>query len=345
MIFYFQECTIIFDDAAPISRLPSSATTILPETEAAASAPLATIQSLTAALGITPAAAVVTETNGGHKDEAPSPIVHDLTPVTSSSPKEKVNTSSDDLAEAASKISLLNPTQFKPFPTLPDHLPDILQSDELSTEETGNDEPSAEDDGNESDDEGESDDKEGGEYEESEYEDASVPKLESLGGNDHREKDFISGNSSPSREVATILSTDEQRFEDVSSNDKTLQDSPSPEFSQSSIRYPANSTSVTSPSSHTIGIALNSSSGTIFPNPPALPTNPTSVPSSQVPHPGKLLTPHHHETSSAVLESKLTALQKEVASLREELVASNNRRDRTGSAEVNAHVEAVISTR
>ena len=53
------------------------------------------------------------------------------------------------------------------------------------------------------------DDEPEGDDEDSEYDDSSVPKLESV--NMILEKDFVSGNSSPSREVATILSTDDRR--------------------------------------------------------------------------------------------------------------------------------------
>ena len=266
-----QECSIIFEDAA-LASLPS----VLPFP-------------LLPPLPLLPPH-LAAETNG---DKSPQ---SNLDTANTSSPKDKANCSNDDLAEAASKISLISPNQFKPL-IVPPPQPDIVQKDEdVSSEQE--DEPEADD-----------------EDDESEYDDGSVPKLESV--NMILEKDFVSGNSSPSREVATILSTDDRRFEDESPNDQTLHDSPSPDF-------------------HSTKMTLNSS-GTIFPNPPSV-----GFPGPLVGHLGAVSLPADYPApacSQPSLETLVVELQQEVRSLRQELA------NRNGREEISAQVEAVLAGR
>ena len=279
-----QECSIIFEDATIASLPPIQTFQVMPPQPQ--DVPLSNFLPLRAE-------------NIEEVSPASNQGTASLEPVNASSPKEKSNTSSDDLAEAASKISLITPSKLKPLiSTLPP--PDIVNKDgDVSTE--ADDEPDDEDDDEDGDDE------------ESEYDDASVPKLEKV--NCLLEKDFVSGNSSPSREVATILSTEDPRFEDESPNDKTLHDSPSPEF-------------------HSIRMPLNSSGSTVFPDPPSLPTSMVA---------GKLAAqpplPVDRSPSNFSLETNLKDLQKEIQALKEEVKTSNRRE------EINAQVEAVISGR
>jgi len=97
------------------------------------------------------------------------------------------------------------------------------------------------------------------------------------------EKDFVSGNSSPSREVATILSTDDRRYEE-SPNDNTLKESPSPDF-------------------HSTKMNLNSS-GTIFPNPPSVSSANLQPSSMSVP---PLMMVSHSVSATTAAETTVTA--------------------------------------
>lgn len=254
---HLQECSIIFDDAAK-SALPKSF-------------PVAPVP-----------VRVPGEMNG---DGFPSP----LNPVLASSPKENPNSSSDDLAEAASKINLISTNKFKPLSSLPP--PDIVKKEEVTIELDNDDD----DDG-------------------SEYDDGIVPTLEKVS----QEKDFVSGNSSPSREVATILSTDERRFEPESPADNTIQESPSPDF-------------------HSTKINLNTS-GTIFPNPPSvtLATAMTGSLAKMVPVPLTLDVP---VANAQPLDIIVKDLQKEIYNLRHEISGLNR------TEQIAAQIEAQLATR
>jgi len=299
-----QECSIIFSDAA-LASLPPVETFLPPS-----SSVIPPMSAPPPSSALPPLPAILT---ADIKTEHLSP--KSLVPIIASSPLEKTMSniedvsegmrvndnhvdatrtrSNDDLADAASKISLLSSNSFKPL--LPTISSQDIKDEESSIE--AEDEPENEDD--------------------SEYDDGSVPMLQSVNMID--ERDIVSGNSSPSREVATILSIDDRRFKEE--NDTTLKESPSPEYTTTNY---SSATLNTSGGSTNYSSATLNTSGTIFPDPPTInsstlqPTITNASLPTTLPAPGYMV--NNMEGGSGVsLEALVRELQGEVKALRQEV--------------------------